>query len=85
MIKGFFISFVESPVDFIKCQLQLRSSEYNSSFSYCTKKILSERGIRGRLFLLLQFYLVLISLIFSGIYQGLSGTFSRNCKNIKLN
>jgi len=59
---GFTVSFVESPVDFFKSQLQVQygtgTPKYNG-FLDCARKIISNHGIRG-------------------MYQGLSATFIRD-------
>jgi hypothetical protein len=40
------LAFVESPVDFFKCQLQVRYKEYNGFFD-CALKIAKNGGISG--------------------------------------
>jgi len=45
-IGGSIVSWVEGPVDFVKCQLQMRHHEYRGFFD-CLRKIVRERGITG--------------------------------------
>lgn len=45
-LAGTAIAFVEGPVDFFKCQLQMRGGEYRGFF-HCASSIVKERGIRG--------------------------------------
>jgi len=45
-LAGAALSFVESPVDFFKCQLQVRYKSYNG-YVDCVSKILRTYGIRG--------------------------------------
>jgi solute carrier family 25 carnitine/acylcarnitine transporter 20/29 len=46
VFAGFFCTFVEGPVDFFKCQLQMRRNEYRGFFN-CVAKITREHGWRG--------------------------------------
>lgn len=43
-IAGNAIAFIEGPVDFFKCQLQVRGDQY-SGFLNCTSSIIRERGV----------------------------------------
>eukprot|EP01080_Neovahlkampfia_damariscottae_P001181 gene1181-10695_t len=45
-ITGVIIATIDGPVDFYKCQLQVRYKEYNGFFD-CMKKIYQKYGIRG--------------------------------------
>jgi solute carrier family 25 carnitine/acylcarnitine transporter 20/29 len=46
LLTGFAVSFIESPVDLFKCQLQVRYKEYRGFFD-CAAKISKKHGIRG--------------------------------------
>eukprot|EP01139_Manchomonas_bermudensis_P019226 Amastigsp_a676517_114.p1 type:complete len:300 gc:universal Amastigsp_a676517_114:949-50(-) len=46
MYAGVFCSLAEGPVDFLKCQLQLRASEYRG-FLDCARKVYAINGIAG--------------------------------------
>jgi len=47
-IGGSIVSWVEGPVDFMKCQLQTRFKEYNGFFD-CGRKIYRKKGVSGLL------------------------------------
>jgi hypothetical protein len=45
-IGGSIVSWVEGPVDFLKCQLQVRYKDYNGFFD-CSRKVVQKRGFYG--------------------------------------
>ncbi len=45
-IAGTAVAFVEGPVDFFKCQLQMRGGEYKN-LAHCASSIVKQRGILG--------------------------------------